>query len=263
MLPNTLYIYITDSSLYFVKQAKGRDSNLQTAHCDINPGMPFAAVIDEFLAERQSMLEGADKVRVIVDSPSVLIPLAEFSEDTFREYYKYCIPSDYECRIFCDTLPVANAMLVFSVAENVYSILTDRFEKPYFCSSIAAISSNFMRKSSTQVAPKRILCALREEAIDIVAAEAGKLLLVNSFSVRATSDILYYTLATASKLGISAETDTFFIAGEEQAAKVAMEEFRKVVRNVRPYNLFEESDNSIALPKEPVPFAIQNFLVES
>ena len=254
MQPNTLYIHLTASALFLAKEEKDDEPHLELTRSEVSPYTPFATALDEALAAKKTIDTDVEKVRIFVDSPVALIPMAEFSEETFRPYYDYCIPSDKERRIFCDPLPAANAMLVFSVAENIYKTLEDRFENIHFSSSMTHMTGYFIKRNSYRDTPKRMLVALREDAVDIIAVESGRLLAVNSFETGAESDVVYYTLGIAEKLGISTETDTFYIAGDAASRSSVVAKMEELARNVRVMDASEDFSKYILQNGEEIPF---------
>lgn len=263
MQPRTLYIYMTDSALFLAREGQDGNAGIRLASFEISPSTPFAAVLNDAAAWKDDMQAGADRIRVVVDSPAVLVPMSEFSEDNFREYYDYCIPSDSERRIFCDPLPAANAMLVFSVAENIFKTLCDRFENVHFCSSMTSVAGYFIKKASHTDTPRRLLAVVREGAVDIVVVEAGRLLSVNSFEVGAVSDVLYYVLGTASKLGLSAPADTFCIAGDVRLRENSAAELGKFVGNVSTLEQAREFGEYTTDTDDEVPFNMMAAIAEN
>ena len=253
MQPHTLFIYITSSALFFAKKNEDDDFNIETTRSDINPNKPFAAVLDGIISTKREMIADAEHINIIIDSPVTLIPMSEFSEDTYRKYYDYCIPSDNERRVFFDSLPIVNAMVVFSVAENVYATLKERFENVHFCSGLTQTLSYFVKKNSPEDSPKKLLSSLRDGYVDIIAVEAGRLISVNTFEVSSTIDAVYYTYGTAAMLAFSHDCDDFYIAGEKTARDSFYEELCGLVKNVSIIDCKEFSAELMPVNAEEIP----------
>jgi len=263
MQPNTLYIYLTTSALFLAKEEQGDEPRFYLSRCDISPYTPFATALDNVLAEKKAMHADTEKVRIFVEGPVSIIPMVDFSEEIFRTYHEYCIPSSFEHRTFCDPLPAANAMLIFSVADNIYKTLEERFDDIYFSSCMTYAASYFIKKNTYKDTPKRLLVSLREGAVDLIAVESGRLLAVNTFETGADSDIIYYTMGIASKLGVSAETDTFYVSGNAKSVASVVAELEKFARNINVLNLTEDFGKYIMPNEGDLPLNLLTALAET
>lgn len=263
MQPHTLYIYLTTSELFLAKEEHGETPHLELVHREISPQTPFAKVLGDALIAKNALHTDIKNVRIFVDSPIALIPMAEFSEETFRTYYDYCIPSENEKHIFCDPLPAANAMLVFSVPENIYMTLKDKFENVHFSSSITHLAGYFIKRNTFKDTPKRMLVSLMEGTVDIIVVEAGRLLAINSFETGAESDVLYYTFSIASKLGLSVEADTIYIVGPSSRRESVIEEMKKFARNIGVLELPENVSKYDLSDEDDLPFNLITALAET
>ena len=68
--------------------------------------------------------------------------------------------------------------------------------------------------------------------MEVFALDKGKLLLINSFNSKQTSDHIYYLLYVWQQLGYSQEKDSLYLAGEVKSKDVLLAELKRFLRQV-------------------------------
>ena len=85
--------------------------------------------------------------------------------------------------------------------------------------------------------------------MEVFAIDKGKLLLINSFNCKHTSDHIYYLLYVWQQLGYSQEKDQLFLTGEVESKDALLAELKRFLRQVE------------FLPTQPtLPFDIQSLM---
>ena len=68
--------------------------------------------------------------------------------------------------------------------------------------------------------------------MEVFALDKGKLLLINSFNSKQTSDHIYYLLYVWQQLGYSQEKDSLYLAGEVESKDILLAELKRFLRQV-------------------------------
>ena len=68
--------------------------------------------------------------------------------------------------------------------------------------------------------------------MEVFALDKGKLLLINSFNCKQTSDYIYYLLYVWQQLGYSQEKDSLYLTGKVEAKDSLLAELKRFLRQV-------------------------------
>ena len=94
-----------------------RSAEFQFSTFRLRPQASFTMNLRE-ACDTEALLQGpAPDTQIIVCGETTLVPMAAFQEEEVEDIYNFCFPSEQPRRIFFDTLPRANAVLLFSLDE--------------------------------------------------------------------------------------------------------------------------------------------------
>ncbi|MBR4128486.1 MAG: DUF3822 family protein [Bacteroidaceae bacterium] len=155
---------------------------------------------------------GNGKVQVLVVGSVTPIPLADFQEEDCDAFYNYCFKPNVPHRVFYDVIPTANLMLVFGLPKTTCSAIEEAFGEVHYEAALTPVLKQFVQKSSLSTEVQLYIYA-HEKTIDTVLIDNGKLLMINSYEVHATSDAAYYAFNLLKQHGLSPETTHIAVAG--------------------------------------------------
>lgn len=197
------------------------------------------------------------QVEVMVSSPITVVPLAEFEEDQSVELYHYTILGDNESRsarrIHYDLLPASNAVILFSIKEEVCRAIESVFGEVHYVSSFTSWVKRFSNKVNVNQR-RRVYLHCKEQEVDIAIYEGHHLLMLNSYEVNAPADAAYFTLNVAQSLGLDLQQTPISLFGLEEQRDAIEEQLSRYVRNVGVIRLSAEF-NRHPIPQLPnIPF---------
>ena len=113
---STLYLQILQNALCLAQNEPGKNAKFDFARQELSPDTPLAQALRE-LRQSHPLAQGEGlHPQVLVSGPAIPIPVSEFTEEESLVLYDSVVQTDTPHRVFYDPLPVANAMLLFSVA---------------------------------------------------------------------------------------------------------------------------------------------------
>ena len=202
----------------------------------------------------------ATTTNVLVGGPFTLVPLADFQEEECPTIYHCMFPAETQQRVFYDTIPFANAVLLFAMEEQLCQTLEGIFNKVIYHSAYTSVLRHFSKKNVAQCNGKRIYIYGHESGVEIMAFEEGRLMVTNSFPATAPTDVAYYTMNIAHHLGASTETTTFYVAGNTYRRNLIAEELQKFAQQVNTLNPTAEFNRHIVAINDDVPYDMMTLL---
>mgnify|MGYP001328796877 CR=1 FL=1 len=159
--------------------------------------------------------------------PNTLVPLSLFNKDNEKDFLDFnTTPFD---KIYSDEIKLQEAKLVYSVPENINSIIDSFFPKANFHAQESNLINqysqlqNFDTKAYINISDSRILITIFKN---------GRLLFNNSFSFSTKEDILYYTLFSFEQLKLSTENIEVELFGrinkEDEKYKILYDYIRNI-----------------------------------
>lgn len=244
-----------------LQSEEGKAAAYSFEHKALRPSMSLEANFQE-LRSAHPEFQVPQQVEVVVASPITVVPLAEFEEEQSVELYHYTILGDNESRstrrIHYDLLPSANAVILFSIKEEVCRAIETVFGEVHYVSSFTSWVKRFSSKINVHQR-RRVYLHCAEQQVDIAIYEGHHLLMLNSYEVNAPADAAYYTLNVAQSLGLDLQQTPISLCGMEEQRDAIEEQLRRYVRNVGVIRLSAEFNrHAIAqLPNMPFDLATQ------
>ncbi len=161
-----------------------------------------------------------DLVDTYFVEPMTLIPLREFEEEDIDEVYFYNSPNLKEsCKVFYDSLPYLNAILLFSVDKGVCHSLQEFYPNVKFHCALTSLVLQYGGRYPFSAVHPRLYCYLDEGMLTLVAFKRGELAFLNAYRLHNDGDALYYIACVAERLGMKPEDEMIYVGGSTLEAK--------------------------------------------
>ncbi len=250
-----LYIRLSDTDIHFARfdNNDGKAFHFTTYH--LRPQISLTMNLRNAM-ESVDLLHGYQgRVEVLVNTPVTPVPLADFQEEDCDTLYDYCFTEETKHRVFYDTIPAANAVLLFGLGENVCHAIEEAFGDVRFASSRTALLQHLATKAlGTGTHRRRLFVYTHEGVIDVAVFDDTRLLMFNSYNVRTLTDVAYYTFNLARHLGFAPQTEPIYVAGEELLRTPVVEELQKYASQVFAINPAADFNRHIAATTAGIPY---------
>lgn len=230
-MSQTLYIRFSPHHLSFARYEAGRDGALSYAPWKLRHRGGLLSTLRE-ACEALPLTAGATRTEVILSTQTVVVPLADFDEADCEQVYDFCMTTDLPHRVFYDTLPAANAVLVYGMSEIVCRAFDEAFDNVHYTSTQMHSMRRLTAYDYRPGGCKRVFTYLHDHSADIVVFDGSRILFSNTFEVAETQDVVYFAFNVADKLSINREQDFFYLLGPEFLRKPTATAFRQYARNV-------------------------------
>lgn len=197
-------------------------------------------------------------LHVVVNGTATLIPMADFDEAHCEALLNTVLPQSAESpsrRAFYDVLPASNALLIFSLSENICSTFERLWSSVYYVSAQTGILRRFAARQE-HPHEQRCFVHLRPQAIDVACFQGQQLLGYNTFDATQTADVIYYACQLAITLGCPPATTPFFLCGASSRCEALAQQLSEYVKHIEVANTPDEFAHHplTTLPQLPFEF---------
>lgn len=196
---------------------------------DNDPNISLNANIHKAIKTSVLPQESYNFVEAHCVEPTTLVPLKEFEEDDADDIYFFNYPSLKQSnKVFYDTLPYLNAILVFSVDKGVCHSLREFYPQVKFhCTLTPLILQHASRYPFSATAP-RLYCYINEKLLTTTVIKDGQLVFLNTYRLHHTVDALYYIACVAQQEQIKPLPENLLVSGDRTTATDIMSNLGRI-----------------------------------
>ncbi|MBR1594283.1 MAG: DUF3822 family protein [Alloprevotella sp.] len=218
----TRYVRLSEADLSFAYHSGHDGETAQYAPWQVRQHTSLGVNLREAKDTEPLLALPAERTEVLVGTPATAMPLADFTEELCEPTLHFVMPAKAGERVFYDTLPAVNCVLVYAMPEETCKALEEAFGEVHFTACLTHVLRHYSRTRCQEDAARRMLIHLHESSADIAAFEGRRMLVENSFEVHQASDVAYYAYHIASTLGFDARQDTMDLCGDKGSVEEAL-----------------------------------------
>lgn len=258
-----LRIRISPSDFCFARYEPLRPDDFSFATFPTRQQASLTMNLREAIAQTEMLQNPYDAVEVLLTEATTPVPLAEFQEEDCETLYRYCFAAEGKYRVFYDTVPASNLVLLFALDEMTCHTLDETFGKVRYTTAVMPVLQHFSQKGLGTTEGKRLFVNLQEKSIDIAVFEASRLTAFNHFKVHGIADIAYYALNMARHQGLDTTDSPFFIAGPGALRTQTVEELGQYASRVYGINPASEFNRNPVALTENMPYDLMCHLLRT
>lgn len=249
-----LYIRISDTDLCFARYSGGASPVFDFEPYHVRPQASLTVNLREAMQQVQLLQGDTGRVEVFVNGAVTPVPLAEFQEEDAEAAYNYCFTQGERRRVFYDTVPATNSVLLFALSEATCRTLEEAFGQIRFTAALTPVVQHFATKGLGNTEGKRLFVYTHDGVVDVVVLEETRLVMLSTYSVRALTDVAYYTFNLARHLGIDMREAPVFVAGAPLLRDPVVRELQKYAARVYAINPAAEFNRNVVATTAEVPY---------
>ena len=261
---DTLYIRISGSEMIFARYDHLRRQTVNYVVYQVKPDISLNANVHAAIAQVALTRGDFNYVRVLMEGPATLVPLSEFEEDLTEDLYFFNFSGNRRrLRVFYDTLPHLNAVLLFAADKDVCHTLEETFPNILFQSAETPLLLHFASCSRTAASCGRFLVSLSHGRMSFSAFHNGKIELYNSYALHHLRDASYYILQAMHLWGFRQETDELYLGGDRVMAEQLSADLQAYVNHLSLLKAEEEFNTNVAALQKALPYDLVTLLLRA
>ena len=203
------------------------------------------------------------QAQVVVDTPSLLVPVEQFEEPLIETLFNHSFPvKDEEKRsALYNVLPTLNAVCIFAINKDLHKVLCERFEQVQFIQAMTPVWHHLHQRSFTGHRNK-LYGYFHGKRLDLFSFQQNRFKYCNSFEVSHAYDALYFLLYVWKQLHLEAEHDELHIVGDIPEQAWLVEELKRYLRNAYVINPAADFQQSPITEIAGMPYDLMTLIVK-
>ena len=221
----------------------------------VKGGISMSANLREAFKTGNCIDTDTTKVQVMVETPSLLVPIEQFDEADMETIFSYSYPAGQEKRvIYYDVLPDLKAVCLFAINKNLDTVIRDRFENGVtFVHAMTPVWRQLHQRSFTGHRNK-LYGYFHGKQLEIFSFQQNRFKFCNSFDAAHAHDALYYLLYVWKQLRLQSEHDELHILGDIPEQEWLLQELKRFLQNAYLINAQAEFQDAPATKIKGMPY---------
>jgi hypothetical protein len=208
------------------------------------------------------MSAGWQHAQVLVDTPSVLVPIEQFNEDETETIYSHSFPAGQEKRrVLYNILPSLKAVCLFAISRDLQVVVQDRFEEVQFIQAMTPVWHHLHQRSFTGHRNK-LYGYFHGKQLDLFSFQQNRFKFCNTFEAGYSHDALYFLLYVWKQLRLESEHDELHIVGEIPEPEWLVPELKRYLRKAFVINPSADFLQAPATKIAHMPYDLMTLLVK-
>ena len=220
----------------------------------VKGGISMAANLREALKTATLPSGNVKRVQVVIDTPSMLVPIEQFEEENINDLYAYTFaPSQEPRKILFNVLPDLKAVCLFPINKDLYGVLNDRYADVQFIHALTPVWRHMHQRSFTGHFNK-LYASFHGRQLCLFAFQQNRFKFCNSFDAAHAHDALYYLLYVWKQLRLEREHDELHILGDIPEQEWLLQELKRFLQNAYLINAKAEFQDAPATKIKGMPY---------
>ena len=160
-----LTVRIGQNSLCFAYDREGKGDFVFVPYKAKN-GISMAANLREALKDETLNIGKWRKVKVLIDSPVIMVPIDEYSDQNKEQLYNYTITGKENSAVLATILPSVSAVALYALNKDLRLVLTDNFQDIKIHPVCASMWQHLQHRSLSGTAQK-LYCYFHDGKMDV------------------------------------------------------------------------------------------------
>ena len=179
----------------------------------VKSGISIAANLREAFRESVLLGRGYRRVRVLMDTNPLLVPLQEYEEGQAEALYQHAFTPQKGESIISTVMPEFNAVAVYPVNRDLRTVLEDHFQDVRYEPLMIPVWQLMYQRSFTGVR-RKLYANFHDGKMEVFSFDKNRFRFYNSFETRRPNDAVYFLLNVWKQLGMDADEDELHLSGE-------------------------------------------------
>lgn len=175
------------------------------------------------------------RAQVLIDFPSLLIPVEEYNEANNAQLYFHSFPEAEGRLVMSNVLPQLNAVALFAVNKDLKLVVDDHFPDVRFTLLMRPVW-DYLRRRSAVGNRRKLFAYYHDNVLELVSFERNRFIFANRYEARHVKDLVYFILFVWKQLALDQQRDELFLVGNLLDKDALLDTLRKYIQVVSVIN---------------------------
>jgi hypothetical protein len=255
-----LTIRIGRNSMSFSQVAENEKDVIYEPYV-IKSGVSMAANLREAFKTADLLLDPPARVRVVLDSDVLMVPVELFDEKDIDKMYSRTFPKKEQDTVCYNVLPDLNAVAVFAMNKDLRLVIDDHFQDVNMIIALSTVWRHLHQRSFTGTRSK-LYGYFHEKRLEIFSFQQNRFKFCNSFDASRAHDSLYFLLYVWKQLQLEPEHDELHIVGDIPEQEWLLKELKKFLQNAYVINPAADFNRHPVTTIKSMPYDLQTLFIK-
>jgi hypothetical protein len=227
----------------------------------VKSGVSMAANLREAFKTADLLQNRPQRVRVVIDSPVLMVPVEVFDQDEMEELYDHAFTRNEQDGVFFNVLPDLNAVAVFPMNRDLKLVVDDHFSTVKVIVAMAPVWRHLHQRSYTGNRHK-LYGYFHEKRLEIFSFHQNRFKFCNSFDASRAHDSLYFLLYVWKQLQLEPEHDELHIVGDIPEQEWLLKELKRFLQNAYVINPAADFNRHPVMTIKSMPYDLQTLFIK-
>ncbi len=211
-IPPRITIRVSKGSLAFAITDNKSVAQVAFEPYTAKSGVSMAANLRDAFKTANLLQVATSRALVLVDTPTLLIPIEEFQEANADTLYHHCYPNTEGAVIMSNVLPDMNAVVLFAVNKDLKMVVEDHYQDAKFSALMRPVWS-YLHHRNFVGNRRKLFAHFHDGRMEVFSFERNRFIFANSFEAKHTKDIVYFILFVWKQLALDQKKDELYLSG--------------------------------------------------
>ena len=228
----------------------------------VKGGISLAANLREALKLPELVPDATRRAQILLDTPSMLVPIERFSEDEVETIFNHTFPARQERRsILYNVLPNLNTVCLFAINKDLQRVINDRFDDVQTIQAMTPVWSHLHQRSFTGRRSK-LYGYFHGKRLDIFSFQQNRFKFCNSFETTHLNDALYFLLYVWKQLRLDSQHDEIHIVGDFPQQEQLLQELKHYLQKAYAINPVADFQQAPAAQVKGMPYDLMTLIIK-
>lgn len=192
--------------------------------------MSIAANLRNAFRESSILQQPNNRVQVLIDAPTMLIPMDEFEEEDVETLFRHTFPDHSNEAVMWAVMPDLNSIAVFSINKDLRTVINDHYTDVRITPLIIPVWQHLHKRSYSGTA-RKLYAYFHDRQLSVFAYSKNRFRFANTFSATEQADMVFYILYVWKQLGMDQKKDELYFVGNVADHDALRAELKKYLMN--------------------------------
>ena len=228
-------IRVSKGSLAFAMADSRTEAKVAFEPYTAKSGVSMAANLRDAFKTANLLQVPTHRALVLIDAPTLLIPIEEFQEANAETLYIHCYPTTEGAVIMSNVLPEMNAVALFAVNKDLKMVVEDHYQEAKFSALMRPVWS-YLHHRHFIGNRRKLFAHFHDGRMEVFSFERNRFIFANSFDAKHTKDVVYFILFVWKQLALDQQKDELYLSGSLGSQDELLNALRLYVEKVTVVN---------------------------
>jgi hypothetical protein len=249
------------STLLFAMPDLSRDEKVFFRPYPVRNGISVSTNLREAFKTEAFLKYDYERVNVMIDTPTLMVPIEEFNEDDNETIYNHTFQGHKQDHILFNVIPDLNAVVLYPINKDIKLVLSDHFSNIRFMNVMHPVWS-YLHKRSFTGQRRKLYAYFHDRCVDVFAFRQNRFIFTNRFDATHAHDALYYILYTWKQMGLNNEDDELYTVGDIPNKEWIIERLRTYLQRAYVINPTADFNRAPATMIDNMPYDMLTLFVK-